>query len=75
MLFERPEIIKKVYEVLKQFSVKFSAFLVNIQTLSVAAQSFLLQPLPKHPKSFFWPFENNYHPRQKFVYRLIQLSA
>jgi len=52
MLFGRPEIIKKVYKVLKQYSLKFSAFLVNIQTLSVAAQAFLLQPLPKHSNLF-----------------------
>ena len=42
MVFERPEILNKVYKVLKEYSVKFSAHLVNIQTLSVAAQAFPL---------------------------------
>ena len=42
MLFERPEIIIKVYKVLKEYSVKILAHSVNIQTLSVAAQAFPL---------------------------------
>ena len=62
MLFERPEIINKVYTVLKEYSVKFSAFLVNIQTLSVAAQALPLQPLLKHPNLFFDPLKENPTP-------------
>ena len=57
ILFERPEIVNKVYTLLQEYSVKVSAFLFNIQTLSIAAQAFLLQPLPKHPISFFDPLK------------------
>ena len=57
MMFERPEIIKKGYKVLKEYSLNSVASLVNTQTLSVAAQAFLLQLMPKHPKSFFYPLE------------------
>ena len=72
MVFKRPEIINKVYKVLKEYSVKFSAFLVNIQTLSVAAQAFPLQPLPKHPNLFFDPLKK-IPPPSNFVYKLIEL--
>ena len=57
MVFERPENINKVYKVLKEYFVKLSTFLVNIHTLSVAAQALPLQPLAKHPNCIFDPLK------------------
>ena len=73
MLFERPEIINKVDEVLKEYSVKSLDFLVNIQTLPVATQSVPLQPLPKHPIFFFTL--KKILSLLNFVYRLIVIST
>ena len=72
MVFERPEIINKVYKVPKEYSVKFSAFSVNIQTLSVAAQALPLQPLSKPPNLFFDPLKK-FPPPSNFVYKSIEL--
>ena len=72
MFFENPEILNKVYEVLNKYSVKFPAFLVNIQTLSIATQAFPLQPIPEHPNLLFAPLKKS-HPLLNFVYKLIEL--
>ena len=66
MLFKRPEIINKLYKVLKEYSVKFSSLLVNIQTLSVASQAFSLQPLSKPPNLLFDPLKKFPPPQTLF---------
>ena len=73
MMLERPEIINKVHKVLKEYSAKFSAFLVDMETLSVAAQALPFQPLSKHPKHFS-PFEKSL-TLSHFVYKLIEPST
>ena len=74
MLFERLKVINKVSKVLKEYSVKFSAFLVNIQTLPVAAQALPLQPLPKQPNLCFEPLIK-IPPPSNFVYKSIKYST
>ena len=54
---------KKVDKVLKYQSVKSLALLTKMQTISVAAQSLLLQWLPKYQKCFF-TLQKESHPFQ-----------
>ena len=63
--------MNKLYKVLKEYSLKRSAFLVNIQTLSVAAQALPLQPLLKHPE-LFDPLKK-FPPPSTFVYKCIEI--
>lgn len=77
MLFERPGVTDKFDKVFKHHSIyiKKMAFSTNIQILSVAPQSWLLQPIPKHPVFFLFsdPLKR-FPPLWNFVDWFIELS-